>query len=239
MNAPMTNLVEQTLLERMQAKASFTALDISNALKAEEYPVRHGQVAAAVRNIFQSGAMGHYDYDRRLIDVMTDSGATKTQAFLYLHRETREREYTTRSQQSLPPVPNDQARDLSDSVVASPLPLLPRLTNRQRRAKKPCAGQGRRDGALAVPHALVERLGWTEGVSLGLQCESGQMRSRPPPPNAGGGRELGARLGQPASARLQDQAATGGAHGGAGAIVEIRRAWKLKNRRKKGDSDHV
>ncbi|MBV9849861.1 MAG: hypothetical protein JO250_09335 [Armatimonadetes bacterium] len=185
MNTQVTNIVEQAVLEKMRAREAFTALDISNALKADRYPVRHGEVAEAVRDIYGSGAMGYYDYDRRLIDVVADGGAKKTQAFLYLHTETREREYTARSQESLPPVPDDQARDLSDCAAASPLPLLPRPQGRQRRPKVPRTGQGRRDGALPVPRALVERLGWTEGMSLALRCESGQMQIAPRPPILG------------------------------------------------------
>src|SRR5947209_3191359 len=110
MSTPVTNLVEQAVLERMRAKAGFTALDISNALKADRYPVRHPEVAQIVRDIYQSGAMTFFDYDRRLIDVVTEGGAKSTQAFLYLHGESREREYTARDQDALPPVPEAQER---------------------------------------------------------------------------------------------------------------------------------
>ena len=185
MDAQVTNIVEQTVLERMQSKASFTALDISNALKADRYPIRHGQVAATVRDIYQSGAMGYYDFDRKLIDVVTDGGAKKTQAFLYLHAEMREREYTARAQASLPLVAPDQARDLSDCVAASPLPLLPHPAGRQRCRKTPRAGRGRRDGALAIPRTLVERLGWSEGMMLALVSDNGQVSVAPRPPILG------------------------------------------------------
>ena len=122
MDAQVTNIVEQTVLERMRAKASFTALDISNALKADRYPVRHGQVAATIRDIYQSGAMGYYDFDRRLIDVVTDGGAKKTQAFLYLHAETREREYTARAQASLPLVAPDRRATYPTASPPRPCP---------------------------------------------------------------------------------------------------------------------
>ena len=46
-NIPLTNLVEQAVLDQMRAKASFTALDISNTLKFERYPVQHREVAEA------------------------------------------------------------------------------------------------------------------------------------------------------------------------------------------------
>lgn len=181
MDAQITNIVELAVLGRMRAKASFTALDISNALKADRYPIRHGQVAATVRNIFASGAMGYYDFDRKLIDVVTDGGAKKTQAFLYLHTETREREYTSRSQASLPLVAPDQARDLSDSVATSPLPLLPRPTRRARKSARTYAAspRSRQDGALAIPRALVDRLGWHKGVTLGLRAENRDLVIRP------------------------------------------------------------
>ena len=185
MHTQVTNLVEQALLERMRSKQSFTALDISNALKADRYPIRHGEVAAAVRDIYQSGAMGYYDYDRRLIDVTADGGDKKTQAFLYLHTETREREYTARSQAALPLVSKDQARDLSDSAAASPLPILSRPAGRTRRQKTPRTVQGRQDGALTIPRALVERLGWSEGMSLALHCENGKLKITPRPPSLG------------------------------------------------------
>ena len=185
MDAQVTNIVEQTVMERMRTKESFTALDISNALKADRYPVRHGPVAATVRDIYQSGAMGYYDYDRKLIDVVTDGGAKKTQAFLYLHGETREREYTARAQASLPLVAPDQARDMSGCVATSPLPLLPQPATRQRRTTAAHRGCKRRDGALAVPRALVERLGWAEGTTLALVSDGGQMRIAPRPPTLG------------------------------------------------------
>ena len=47
-------VVEQTVVERMRAKASFTALDISNAPETDRYPIRHGEVAGVVRDIYQS-----------------------------------------------------------------------------------------------------------------------------------------------------------------------------------------
>ena len=63
----ITNLVEQAVLNQMRAKASFTALDISNHLKGERYPVQHREVAETVREIYESGAMHYYDYERETI----------------------------------------------------------------------------------------------------------------------------------------------------------------------------
>jgi hypothetical protein len=184
MNTQITNLVEQAILDKMRAKAAFTALDVSNALKAARYPVRHGDVAAAVRDIYQSGAMAYYDYDRRLIDVVTEDGTKKARAFLYLHGDTREREYDKRNQKSLPLVPADHARDLSDCVAAGAAPVLPRPSTRPRRAASRIAS-GRRDGALPIPRALVERLGWSAGMALALACDGGQMKIAPRPPTPG------------------------------------------------------
>ena len=176
MNSQITPIVEQAVVERMQAKASFTALDISNALKAERYPIKHADVAGVVRDIYASGAMDFYGFDRRLIDVVTDEGTKKAKAFLYRHDGTRDRDYTARTQTALPPVPATQARDLSDAVVALPAVLLPR----PQRPAHPRGGhvsrpRSRRDGALAVPRALVSRLGWSDGTSLALKVNTGRI----------------------------------------------------------------
>lgn len=170
MNTQIVPLVERAIMERMRAKSCFTALDISNALKADRYPIRHREVAEIVRDIHASGAMEFYDFDRRLIDVVTEGGTKKTQAFLYLHDATREREYTARRQDSLPLVPDDQARDLSESVLAAPVPVLPRPqqsshpTNRRSGRRSHC----RRDGALTIPRALLLQLGWDDDDTLSL-----------------------------------------------------------------------
>ena len=174
MNIQLTNLVEQAMLDQMRAKASFTALDISNGLKAGHYPVQHRDVAAVVRDIFQSGAMGHYDYERKLIPVVTEGGAKQAQAFLYHFTQTRPRTYQTRSQDALPPVPADQARDLSDSAAATALPILPRpapSSPRKSRSKR----RSRRDGALAVPQRILRQLGWSDGQHLSLSGAAGQL----------------------------------------------------------------
>ncbi len=172
MSTPLVTLVEQTVLERLRAKTPFTALDISNALKSERYPVQHTAVAAIVRDIFQSGAMQFYDYDRRLIPVVTEGGEKQTQAFLYLADESKEREYTQRDQSSLPPVPSDRARDLADSVPA----ISPLASQRRPRQSHPVCSQfparrtpgQRRDGALSIARRFIRQMGWQDGQSLGI-----------------------------------------------------------------------
>jgi len=172
MNAPLTNLVEQAVLDQMRAKASFTALDISNRLKADRYAVQHRQVAETVREIFESGAMAHYDYDREIIPVVTDCGAKTARAFLYHFQEVRPRTYQARNQRALPPVPSDQARDLSDCIAANVLPPLLRPT---RPLRRPGRRRVRRDGALGIPKSLLTQLGWTDGSRLALTVESGRL----------------------------------------------------------------
>src|SRR5438552_4156034 len=112
MNTQIVNLVEQAVLERMRAKESFTGLDISNALKQSHYPGRHREVAEAVRDIYGSGAMDYYGYDRCVIPVVTDGGTKTAETFLYHHAEVHPSAYAARSQTALPPVRADQARDL-------------------------------------------------------------------------------------------------------------------------------
>ena len=171
MNVPLTNLIEQAVLDQMRTKASFTALDISNRLKSERYPVQHREVAEAVREIFQSGAMSFYDYERELIPVVTDGGAKQTRAFLYHFAETRLHTYQMRRQDALPPVAPDRAKDLADSVHASPIPVLHRpsrpASHRRRRT--------RRDGALGIPRSLLGQLGWADGSRLALSVEAGRI----------------------------------------------------------------
>lgn len=173
----ITPIVEQAVVERMRAKASFTALDISNALKVDRYPIKHADVAGVVRDIYASGAMDFYDFDRHLIDVVTDAGAKKARAFLYLHDGTRERDYSARNQSSRPLVPPDQARPLSDGSAPGPAALLPRPThpNGVRRHRQ----RTRRDGALAVPHVLVAQLGWNDGDTLALAAHSNSLTLLP------------------------------------------------------------
>jgi hypothetical protein len=121
MNPLIIPLVEQAVVDRLKSRACFTALDISNALKSDRYPVTHSEVAEIVRDIYGSGAMDFYDYDRRLIDVTTDSGAKKSRTFLYLHSSTKEREYTARQQSSLPRVAPDAARHVRHVLKDIPI----------------------------------------------------------------------------------------------------------------------
>ena len=175
----LTLLVEEAVETKLKAREAFTALDVSNALKARRFPVRHAEVAPIVRDIYASGAMTYYDYDRRLIDVVTDGGTKRTQAFLYLHDETKDREYAARDQDALPPVPHDQARSLDDTVAAgiatSPLAALRQVAaapasaqRRQRRGSGSRRQSSRRDGALAIPRAWVAKAGWQVGETFRL-----------------------------------------------------------------------
>ena len=186
MNMPLTNLIEQTILDQMRNKASFTALDISNQLKQERYRVQHREVAEVVREIFQSGAMGFYDYDRELISVVTEGGAKAAQAFLYHFQEVRPRTYQARGQSALPLPAPDRARDLADMAFASPVPVLHRpvrpVSSRSASGRR---SRSRRDGALAVPCGLLRQLGWSAGMCLSVEAEAGGLVLRPV---AGGGR---------------------------------------------------
>lgn len=176
-NIPLTNLVEQAVLDQMQAKASFTALDISNTLKFDRYPVQHREVAQAVREIYESGAMAFYDYERETIPVVTAGGAKQARAFLCHWEEVHPRTYQTRAQDALPAVAPDQARDLADSAPAGPTAILPRparpASSRQNSRSPRC--RTRRDGALAVPKLLVAALGWADGTHLTLRQDGSSV----------------------------------------------------------------
>lgn len=188
-------LVENTVEEKMQARESFTALDISNLLKTRRYPVRHGEVAQTVRALYAAGAMRAHRYDRRLIDVATDGGTKRAQAYLYLPEEADEYDYDRYDQEALPPVPADDARDLLDTVAAgnSLSPFASAIlaggsnssgvsgSNRfsvsggiTPRSSRSPRGH-RRDGALPIPRSLVAQAGWNVGDTLAIQADtSGQ-----------------------------------------------------------------
>ena len=171
----LTNLIEQTILDQMRCKASFTALDISNMLKFNHYPVAHREVAAAVREIYESGAMAYFDYERHIIPVVTEGGAKQTRAFLYHFAQVRPRTYQTRQQDALSTVPADAARDLADCTPPA-LPLLPRIGGSPIQRRRSTT---RRDGALSVPRRLLLQLGWPDGQKLSLAVDSGQLTLRP------------------------------------------------------------
>ena len=176
MTTALTNLIEQAVLDRMRAKASFTALDISNHLKTERYPVQHREVAETVREIYESGAMAYYGYERETIPVITAGGTKQARAFLYHWEETKPRTYQTRDLSALPPVPPVQARDIADSAPAGPGCVLPRPA-RPAAASAPRAARRRvrRDGALAVPKRALAQLGWPDGTRLSLRQDGGHM----------------------------------------------------------------
>lgn len=109
-------LVAQTVEEKMRARELFTAIDISNQLKRQRFPVRHSEAAGLVREIWSSGAMRAAGYERRLIDVYTGGGTEEAQAFLYLPAGSDPNDYAERIQEALPPVSSDIARDLLDAV---------------------------------------------------------------------------------------------------------------------------
>lgn len=180
-SVPLMNIVENEVLQRMQAKDTFTALDVSNALKIARYPVRHRDVAEVVRDIYNSGAMAYYDYDRQLMDVTTDGGTKTAQAYLYHHQSARVGDYAALNQDALPPVPADQARDMSDCVASDPLGLLTRsakvgATNRQKSsAASQRSSAGRQDGALAISCRIIAQLGWADGDALMVRAEQGKL----------------------------------------------------------------
>ncbi len=182
----LTNVVENETMGRMQARDSFTALDISNALKTAKYSVRHREVAEVVRDIYKSGAMQHFDYDRQLIRVTTEAGVKTTEAYLYHHQSVRPDDYANLNQDALPPVPADQARDLFDCVAADPLGLLHRVSTanaaaicRKTQNKAWQTGGGRRDGALPVPSRIIAQLGWADGSDLSIRAEAGRLIVEP------------------------------------------------------------
>ena len=123
MDIQLTSAVEAATLAKMQQRESFTALDISNTLKAARLPIRHREVAEVVREIYASGAMDSFDYDRALIPVWTEGGTKAAEAYLYHHQDADPLDYTARSQEALAPVASTTARDLTRSTPQDMLTL--------------------------------------------------------------------------------------------------------------------
>ncbi len=120
--------------------------------------------------------MAYYDYERGTIPVITAGGTKQARAFLYHWAETKPRTYRTRDLSALPPVPDDQARDISDSVPAGPACVLPRPVRSACSAlPKTPRRRMRRDGALAVSKQTLAVLGWPDGTRLSLRQDGGHM----------------------------------------------------------------
>lgn len=174
-------LATDAMETKMNRGESFTALDISNALKARNFPVRHREVSAVVRGLYAGGGMTPFGYDRVLIPVTTAGGSE--QAYLYQLCAAPD-SYADDAQSALAPVPQTRARPLDDAVPAgAPLPGLAGIAlagmvgtaiihgsgaTASRRAQQPHTPRSafRRDGAVAVPRKLIEQAGYQEGDLL-------------------------------------------------------------------------
>ncbi|MBC8142914.1 MAG: hypothetical protein H7Y38_15935 [Armatimonadetes bacterium] len=175
-------LATEAMETKMNRGESFTALDISNALKARNFPVRHREVSAVVRGLYAGGGMSAFGYDRELITVSTPGGTEK--AYLYAHATVPDG-YADDAQSALAPVPPARARALDDAVPAgASLPTLAEIAlqgmvgtavihgsgttafRKARRVSGQQRGAFRRDGAVSVPRKLIEEAGYQEGDLL-------------------------------------------------------------------------
>ncbi len=194
-----TDIVEA----KMNAGDSFTALDISNALKAKNFPVRHGEVSAVVRGLYIGGGMTSFGYVRDVIYVSTATGSA--QAYLYRHDSQSASDYTKDAQDALPPVPADRARAIDDAVPAGvPLSPLAQVALRGMVGTAVIGGNGttawgksapsrsrsavRRDGAIAIPRTWIEQAGYREGDLLVLthDAQTDTLALQPVPPGNSG-----------------------------------------------------
>lgn len=101
----------------------FTALDVSNAVKASLPDIRHREVSPLVRETFDRGGMGVYK--QTLIDVM--AGRKKTEAFLYHLPKHPPANYdeSMRSQLAIPPVSASATDDDASVTDATTEALVP------------------------------------------------------------------------------------------------------------------
>ena len=175
-------LATETMAAIMTAGTAFTALDISNVLKARRFPVRHREVSAVVRGLWAGDGMTAFGYQRSLIRVSAASG--DAQAYLYHHQSQTPANYANDAQVALPPVAVTDARALDDAVPAgAPLSPLAQFAlggmvgaavihangaAATRPARSTGRGAFRRDGAVAVPRHLIEEAGYQDGDLLVL-----------------------------------------------------------------------
>ena len=123
----------------------FTALDISNEVKAALPGVRHREIAPIVRDLFEDGVMGD-SYRQTLIDVQLPTGQS-TQAFLYHLENDDPDDYagTQRQQRAIAPVPVQQL--VQGGVIPAELVI-----------------EIGKDGRARIPRLFLERYGLTSGT---------------------------------------------------------------------------
>ena len=160
--APMSSKSSTATLRAVTQRVvdSFTALDVSNAVKTTLPDVRHREVSPLVRELFERHAMG--DYQHSLIDVLAE-GKTPTQAYLYHLPEHSPDLYddSMRNQLGIPPVSTSTAKSDDASVTAhsveAPVPV-------------------GRDGRARVSRQILMNAGVVgDEVSVRTNAEAGEL----------------------------------------------------------------
>jgi len=100
MNPNVVAAIEKIVLAFAKDGKMFTALDVSNTVKEQGHHVRHRDIAPVVRDIYEGGALSHFNYERSLIDVTLEDG-TSTQTFLYYKQGADTNQYFARSQKAI------------------------------------------------------------------------------------------------------------------------------------------
>ena len=135
--------VTRRVIDRLTYQGeSFTALDVSNAVKQTLSSVRHRRVSPLVRELFDEGSMGD-DYERTVIEVYVGGKkSNKAEAFLYHLDDANPNDYAKRGQVAIAPVSASLKDDTTLSASVNELSLN--------------LGQ---DGRLRIPRQLMERAG--------------------------------------------------------------------------------
>lgn len=148
----------------------FTALDVSNEVKARLDNVRHREISPLVRELFDKGALGGA-YTRTLIDVL--AGGHTVQAYLYYDEDDDPEDYdgSLREQKARPPT----QRDSSPPPLASPRPDLD--ADRLMLSRE-------RDGSVEIPAGYLRRAGInSHTVHLDVAGFGSELVLVPPDPN--------------------------------------------------------
>lgn len=153
---------------------SFTAIDVSNAVKRAGHAYRHREIAPIVREMYADDEMDSFGYTRELITVSLPGGR-QAKAWLYHHQTSDPAEYDTRAQVALPPKPQAAAPAAPPPppVTVSTTPSTPQVAvtgttkapgRSSRMLNTASASRVQKlDGRLEVPRSWIKKLGWTEG----------------------------------------------------------------------------
>lgn len=202
-NTDLVRAVRGVVEELCDDLTSFTAVDVSNAVKRAGHARRHREIAPIVREMYSDGEMEGFGYTRELITVSLPGGRS-AQAWLYHHQTSDPADYDTRAQVALPPAAATQPQQTQKPLPAPPpppptpqvlvtppsAPPVPQGTVVTGTTKASSRGSRmlntatasrtqKLDGRLEIPRGWIRKLGWTEGDEVKAVQQGGAILLKP------------------------------------------------------------